>query len=58
MALTQTTASMALPAPSGWPYMDLVEDTASSPACFPNVRLIAAVSTRSLAAMPVPWALM
>ena len=40
-----------------WPIMDLVELTASFPACPPNTLRIARVSIRSLATVEVPWAL-
>jgi hypothetical protein len=44
-------------APSKWPCMDLVEETARLPASSPNTPLMAFVSLTSLSAVAVPWAL-
>ena len=52
------TSSIAPPAPSAWPCMDLVDDTASASACAPKTARMARVSVGSLASVPVPWALM
>ena len=53
-----TASSIAPDAPSRWPIIDLVEETASFLAWAPKVLLIAVVSIASLYGVEVPWALM
>lgn len=50
---TENTASMAAAAPKVWPVLALVEVNEGT---FPNKRIMAVPSTRSLFSVPVPWA--
>ena len=56
MARTQKIASIAPAAPSVWPVIDFVEETATSYACFPKTALIAVDSEPSFACVEVPCA--
>ena len=57
-ASAQAAASIADAAPIVWPSIDLIELIGTCGAASPNARFTAAVSMRSLTAVPVPWALM
>ncbi len=54
IAFTVTMFSTAPAAPSRWPIIDLVDDTAVWYACSPSPYLVAAVSAGSFLAVPVP----
>src|SRR5690606_12459895 len=54
---TEATASRAPAAPSACPCMDFVDEIISFSACDPKTERTAAVSAQSLAAVPVPCAL-
>ena len=56
-ALTVTMASTAPAAPMRWPWMGLVEDTASLSIPAPKTSDSASASATSLAMVAVPWAL-
>ena len=57
IASAQTAASTAPAAPSMWPVIDFVEDTATRCATSsPSAALSAAVSAASFSGVEVPWA--
>ena len=58
IASTVNTASMPPAAPSRWPVIDLVDDTASFCAWSPNARFTAVHSAMSPSGVEVPCALM
>ena len=54
----QASSSMAPVAPMQCPCIDFVDEIASLSAWAPKTCATAALSVRSFAAVPVPWALM
>ena len=58
MAMAQTAASIAPAAPSMWPVIDFVDDTATPLAWSPSTPLMAALSAASFSGVEVPCALM
>ena len=58
IASAHAAPSIAPAAPSMWPVIDFVDETATVCAWSPSTLLMAAVSAASFSGVDVPWALM